>query len=262
MMENRPIGIFDSGIGGLSVLSEVRKALPKEGLIYLGDTARTPYGPKSAETIIKYSEEALDFLLCHNVKLVVIACNTVSSVAAGRLRDRFSHIIDVIRPAVYSAIKSTKSRKIGVIGTERTIKSFVYQRELKMADPEIEVFAKACPLFVPLVEEGWTEHSVTKQVAEEYLSELKGRIDTLILGCTHYPFLSKIISESVGGSVKLITSSSACAEAVLCFLKERDLLSEGDGRIELYTTDTPEKFIDIGCRLLDLEIEDVRRVVL
>ncbi|MEW6681261.1 MAG: glutamate racemase, partial [bacterium] len=189
---DKPIGIFDSGIGGVTVLKEIKKILPYEDIIYFGDIARSPYGSKSESLVVKYSNQALSFLLSQNVKLVVIACNTASSVAIPSLSQRFSYIIDVIEPAVSEAIKFGKT--IGVIGTRRTIASSIYQK--KIARKGLKVIAKACPLFVSLVEEGWCDrrkkkeerrkNEIAKMITEEYLKELKGEIDVLILGCTHF----------------------------------------------------------------------------
>lgn len=258
-MDSRPIGIFDSGVGGVSVLKEIRRLLPKEEIVYLGDIARTPYGTKSASLIKRYSEEAFNFLVKKDVKLVVVACNTASSVAIPLLSARFPDVIDVIEPAVRKAVLTTKSKKVGVIGTKRTIESGVYQKRLFQSDSEIKVFALSCPLFVPLVEEGWLCHPITREVAKEYLSPLKGKIDTLILGCTHYPFISEVIKK-VMGEVEIVTSSEATAEVCRQYLKEKDMLSLEGGRILFYTTDEPDCFIEIASSFLQIDIDQVERV--
>ena len=261
-MDSRPIGIFDSGIGGVSVLKEIQRLLPREDIVYLGDIARTPYGTKSASLIKRYSEEALNFLAKKDVKLVVVACNTASSVAIPQLKERFPDIIDVIEPAVTKAVRVTKSKKVGVIGTKRTIESGVYQKRLLESDPEIEVITAICPLFVPLVEEGWLSHSITRDVAREYLSPLKGEVDTLILGCTHYPFIFQIIKEVTGDEVEIVTSSEATASVCQQYLKEKNMLSHEGGRILFCTTDEPGCFIEIASSFLQIDIDRVERVEL
>ncbi len=260
-MDNRPIGIFDSGVGGISVLKEIKRLLPKEDVVYLGDIARTPYGTKSASLIKRYSDEALNFLIKKDVKLVVVACNTASSVAIPLLKERFPDIIDVIEPAVMKAVLTTKSKKVGVIGTKRTIESGLYQKALLESNSEIEVFAISCPIFVPLVEEGWLSHPITRDVAKEYLSPLKGKIDTLILGCTHYPFIFEVIKE-VMGTVEIVTSSEATALVCQQYLKEKNMLSGEGGRILFYTTDEPDCFIETASSFLQTDIDKVERVEL
>ncbi len=243
------------------MLKEIRRFLPREDIIYFGDTGRTPYGSKSESCVIKYSQEALSFLLKKDVKLVIVACNTISSVAISPLKQRFPNIIDVIEPIVEKATKLTKTKKIGVIGTKRTITSSVYQERIKKKDQEIEVFVKACPLFVPLVEEGWTDNSITKQICEKYLSEFIGKIDILILGCTHYPLLEKTIKEVIGDKVLLINSSLATVFAVEDFLKEKKLLNMNGGRTIFYTSDEPDDFKRMGSLFLQMSIyENVEKI--
>ncbi|WP_461829867.1 glutamate racemase [Aquifex sp.] len=225
------IGIFDSGVGGLTVLKAVRKHYPKVDIVYLGDTARVPYGTKSRETVIRYSLECAEFLREKGVELLVVACNTASSCALDILREKFDFpVFGVIEPGVREAVKRTKNRKVGVIGTTATIKSGAYQEFLKLLGNE--VVAKACPLFVPLVEEGILDGEIARKIVEYYLSELKSSgIDTLILGCTHYPLLKPVIKEFLG-EVEVIDSSEAVSQSLKEFIK-----NEGEGRTELFFTD-------------------------
>lgn len=257
-MNDSPIGIFDSGVGGLTVVAELIKELPLEDVIYFGDLARTPYGSKSKETVIKFSREITHFLIDQGVKLVVIACNTASSMALDTLEGEFDlPIIGVIKAGVKKALALSQRRKIGVIGTQATISSKSYYNSLKELDPEVVVVSQACPLFVPLVEEGWVEHRVTTLVAEEYLAPLKDNgIDTLILGCTHYPFLKPIIQRVLGDGVTLIDSAVEMARMTKEILKEQRLFCERNvgGRLRFYLSDTSMNFIELGQRLLGKEI--------
>ncbi|MCJ7554369.1 MAG: glutamate racemase, partial [Ignavibacteriaceae bacterium] len=216
MEKEKPIGVFDSGIGGLTVVKKILSTLPKESIVYFGDTARVPYGSKSNETVIEYSIQNTNFLLSKNVKAVVVACNTVSSIAIQELKNRYNvPVIGMIEPGASMAVNETKNGKIGVIGTRATVGNKAYSAAIKNISPEIEVFEKACPLFVPLAEEGWTHHKATYEIAEEYLKELRDlEIDTLVLGCTHYPILADIIQEVIGEKVKLIDSGIASSEIV------------------------------------------------
>jgi len=225
------IGIFDSGVGGLTVLKAIRKHYPRVDIVYLGDTARVPYGTKSKDTVIRYSLECAEFLKEKGIQLLVVACNTASSYALEVLRSKFDFpVFGVIEPGVQEAIKKTKNKKVGVIGTPATIKSEAYQKLLKRFGNE--VVAKACPLFVPLVEEGILEGEIARKVVEYYLSELKDSgIDTLILGCTHYPLLKPVIKEFLGG-VEVIDSSEAVSRSLKDFIKD-----EGEGKTELFFTD-------------------------
>ncbi len=191
MEKEKPIGVFDSGIGGLTVVKRIANTLPEEDIVYFGDTARVPYGSKSNSTVIEYSIQDARFLMNKNVKVIVAACNTASSIAIEQLRKNFDvPVIGMIEPGAQLAVKETKNKKIGVIGTRATISNKAYSKEIKRLDPQILVFEKACPLFVPLAEEGWIDHKATYEIAEEYLAELRDlKIDTLVLGCTHYPLL-------------------------------------------------------------------------
>ncbi|MGC8976500.1 MAG: glutamate racemase [Candidatus Ratteibacteria bacterium] len=238
-MKKNPIGIFDSGVGGLSVLKEIIKILPEENIVYFGDTARVPYGTKSKKIIIKYAEEDVEFLLKYKPKLIVIACHTVSSYASEYLKRKFKNIefIDVIKPSVEEAIKITNNKKIGVIGTTGTISSGKYQKLLKKNG--ISVYSKDCPLFVPLVEEGWFENEVTQKIVEIYLSDMKKNgIDTIILGCTHYPYLKNAIEKFFGENVKIIDASYKVAIEIKKFLERKNLKKQkGKGKIYLYFSD-------------------------
>lgn len=219
------IGIFDSGIGGLTVAKEILKQLPEYQIIYFGDTARTPYGNKSKETIIKYAFQDTEFLLKKGAKIIIVACNTASAVAADELKKQYPNIpiFEVITPAVAAATAATENKRIGVIGTRATINSHVYENKIKAASPkdDYKIFSRPCPLFVPLAEEGWIDKPVTKMIARKYLYPLKmEHIDTLILGCTHYPLLKNIIQIKIGKRVKLVDPAEQTAEQVKKFLSE------------------------------------------
>lgn len=224
---HQPIGIFDSGIGGLTVVREIQSILPNETLCYFGDTARVPYGTKSAETVIRYSEEICELLKTHHVKMIVAACNTASSVALHAIQKQFpGPVIGMVEPGVYGAVKATKTNRIGIIGTNSTIKSESYQTGLKQACPSAEIISQACPLFVPLAEEGWYQGREVLGIAEHYLKPMKDfGIDTLILGCTHYPLLQNIIQFVMGDEVTLISSALEAARSVQGLLQEKESLS-------------------------------------
>src|SRR3954465_12319365 len=211
-----PIGIFDSGVGGLTVARQIHRVLPHEDLIYLGDTARVPYGTKSPSTVVRFACEDTQFLLQQNVKAVVVACNTCSAWALPMLERKFKvPIFGVILPGVLAALEKTRSGRVGIIGTSATVRSKAYSNALLARSDSSEVFARACPLLVPLVEEGWINHPVTKTVLGEYLKPLlRERIDTLILGCTHYPILKRAIRKVTGGKVALVDSAETCAAYV------------------------------------------------
>jgi glutamate racemase len=264
MSDTRPIGIFDSGIGGLTVLRAIHELLPSESIVYLGDTARVPYGTKSRETIIRYSVNNARFLLNEGVKMVVVACNTASAYAledVTRLTD--NPVIGVVEAGVIAALREA-SGAIGVIGTEATIRSNKYPSEINRLQPGIKVFSKACPLFVALAEEGWTRNEVAHAVAKEYLEEFKGKIDALVLGCTHYPPLKGIIRLVLGENVRLIDSAEETARIVGERLDGLDMRSGGAqrGKITMAVTDSPERSLEVGRRLLgrDLEISGVTLV--
>jgi glutamate racemase len=257
------IGVFDSGIGGLTVLHKIIETLPNENTVYLGDTARAPYGTKSVETVRRYSFENAGFLLEKDVKLVIVACNTSTAIALMRLRDGLSiPVVGVIDPGVRGAIKSTRNKKIGVIGTEATIQSGAYTRALKESDPVIEVYSRACPLFVPLVEEGWTDNEVAEMTVKAYLGSLKqSGIDTLILGCTHYPLLKKAIHNFMGNGVRLVDSAEETAKEVESVLKKGALIRKsGKGVHSFFVTDAPDRFIKVGRRFLGEKVESAVRI--
>ncbi|MFH1563038.1 MAG: glutamate racemase [Nitrospirota bacterium] len=263
-MKELPIGIFDSGVGGLTVAAEVMKTLPAEDIIYFGDIARTPYGSKSQDTVKRFSIEIADFLIKQQVKMIVVACNTASSLALGALKERFSlPIIGVIEAGVLKAIKSTKSKQIGVIGTQATISSNAYAEAIKTVDSTISVLSQSCPLFVPLVEEGWLDNEVTKLIAKEYLTPLKeNQIDTLILGCTHYPFLKGIIQAIMGDEIVLVDSAVEVAEETKKVLSQNNLLRQQNPNpaYKFYVSDASSKFVELGKRLLGNEIRVVTQV--
>ena len=257
------IGVFDSGIGGLTVLHQIIETLPRENTIYLGDTARAPYGTKSVETVLRYSFENSQFLVDKDVKIVVVACNTSTAIALDRLQDTLTiPVVGVIEPGVRRAVKSTKNKRIGVIGTEATIQSGAYTRALKAADAKIEVYSRACPLFVPLVEEGWTDNAVVEMTVQAYLGSLKqSGIDTLILGCTHYPLLKKAIRKFIGGTVRLVDSAEETANEVEQVLKQATLgRKAGKGGHSFFVTDAPDRFIKVGRRFLGEKVESAVRI--
>jgi glutamate racemase len=267
------IGIFDSGIGGLTVLREIMKALPEEGTIYLGDTARVPYGTRSPETVLRYSLQAARFLAEKKVKLLVVACNTSSAIGLDALRSAWPdapfRVLGVIEPGVREALRITRTRRVGVIGTEATIRSGAYTQALKRIDPQVQVYTKACPLFVPLAEEGWQDSEVAALTAERYLSGFrKLDVDTLILGCTHYPVLKGVIGRTLGEGIRLIDSAEATAGVVCEMLKERGLLrpasarGAGDPERLFYVTDAHERFVKVGGRFLGQEMAGVITVEL
>ncbi|MCI0471653.1 MAG: glutamate racemase [Candidatus Aminicenantes bacterium] len=259
-MKNRAIGVFDSGIGGLTVYKALIEKLPHEKVIYLGDTARLPYGTKSAETIIKFSDGNALFLLTKSVKIIVVACNSASSYAIPFLQGKFDiPIIGVIEPGAEAAVKFSKT-KIGVIGTTATINSGAYEKSIVEKKPGVQVISKACPLFVPLVEEGWLDHEATRLISREYLLPLKEQgIDTLVLGCTHYPVLKKTIAEVIGDEIKLVDSALTTAEKVHSILKSLGWINDREktGNDEFFVTDSPERFKLVGEIFLNRKIEKV-----
>jgi glutamate racemase len=264
-IKERPIGIFDSGIGGLTVLKEVSTRLPRENIIYLGDTARVPYGVRSPETVMRYSFECTGFLLKQNIKLLVVACNTVSAICLREICKRVPiPVIGVIDPGARAAVSATKNKKIGIIGTETTIKSSAYSKAINAMAHDIEVYGFACPLFVPLVEEGWTDGVIARMVAERYLIDVIGKgADTLVLGCTHYPLLKDVIQE-VMGTVSLVDSAIETAVAVEQLLSKNGMLAQNE-TVEakrFFVTDSPEKFISVGERFLETKIEAIEKIQL
>lgn len=273
-MNESPIGVFDSGIGGLTVLKEIARLLPSENTIYLGDTARVPYGTKSKETVIRYSIEDANFLIRKGVKLIVVACNTASAFAISELQKSLKvPVIGVIEPGARKAALASKTKRIGIIGTEGTIKSNAYvnaitnlygggpatitehgekrlDRYFEIKSRDAVIFTKACPLFVSLAEEGWTDNDVARLTAEHYLIGLKKEnIDTLVLGCTHYPLLKKTIASMMGRDICLIDSAETTAEEVRPILQRNNLLNDSTRRPashSFFVTDSPERFIKVG----------------
>lgn len=264
MEKEKPIGVFDSGIGGLTVVKRIASSLPEENIVYFGDTARVPYGSKSNDTVIEYSLEDAKFLMQKNVKAIVVACNTASSVAIEVLKNAFDvPIIGMIEPGAQSAVFSTKNKRIGVIGTRATITNRAYSNKIKELNPEIEVYETACPLFVPLAEEGWINHKATYEIAEEYLKELREKeIDTLVLGCTHYPILAGVIQEVIGKKVQLVDSGIVAAEMIRKELDRTHLHtnSYAVGNQELYVSDIPTKFREVAELFLGKPVSDVHKV--
>jgi len=246
------IGIFDSGVGGLTVVKEIKRALPNVSIIYFGDTARLPYGNKSAQTIQKYSCEITEFLAEKGCRTIVIACNSASSVAAGFLREKFPglKIYDVVSSGAEAIVEATRSKKVGVIGTTATIASDVYRQKISQLDPKIEVFTKNCPLFVPLVEENWIGRSETKKIARVYLKELKlKKVDALLLGCTHYPLLEKVIAGVMGKRVKLVSSGCKLAEE----LRKKNIDGSKNGD-KYFVSDLTPHFMKLAGKILGKKI--------
>lgn len=264
-MEN-PIGIFDSGVGGLTVLKAIRRLLPNENLVYLGDTARVPYGNKSRENIVRYSIENTQFLLKRDIKLLVVACNTSTAMSLTILKDMFPiPIVGVIEPGAKRALEVTKSGRIGIIGTEATIRSGAYAKVIKEMRKDVVVFSKACPLFVPIVEEGLTKGKIAEEIVKHYLYSFKvNLIDTIILGCTHYPLLKSLIRRFFKGEVRVVDSASETARAVKMLLEKQDLLNTRavSGTNSFYVTDAADRFLKIGKTILGDSMDNVNLVSL
>lgn len=254
---NAPIGIFDSGVGGLTVAREIIKQLPNESIVYFGDTARVPYGSKSKDTIIRYSQQIVRFLKTKEVKAIVVACNTASAFALDTLEKELDiPIIGVVKPGAKTAVESTKNKKIGIIGTEGTIKSELYTEYIKSKDSEIEVVGTACPLFVPLVEEGMLDDDVTREMARRYLKDMKDKdIDSLILGCTHYPLLSDIVGKEMGDGVKLVNPAYETAVGLGAMLKKKGIEAEEGIKpfCEFYVSDAAVKFKNFANSIMPFE---------
>ncbi len=256
----RPIGIFDSGVGGLTVYKAIRSAFPEEDLLYFGDTARVPYGPKSPNTIVEYSVQNARFLFQKGIKILVVACNTSSAVAIPALKQISDiPIIGVIAPGAETAARSTVNKRVGIIGTEGTIRSEAYSQAIKQLLPDSEVFSRACPLFVSLAEEGWQDHDATRIIARKYLSCFQGfNIDTLVLGCTHYPLLRDVIQSEVGTNVALVDSAQAIASYLYQLLP-----SETDGqpgKDTFFVSDSEARFSRIATMILGYQVKQLKRV--
>ena len=258
----RPIGVFDSGIGGLTVVSALRTLLPNESIFYLGDTARVPYGGKSASTVQRYSLEIAAMLLEEKAKTVVVACNTASALALSELTESVPvTVTGVILPGAQAALAATRSGHVGVIGTRATIKSGAYERALQSLDAGIRVTARACPLLVPLIEEGWLEHPITDQIIMQYITPLLNeRIDTLVLGCTHYPLLRTAMARLLGDSITLVDSAQNCANAVRDLLIRENLRAPetNAGSLQVALTDPPDSFLRVAREALQLDVGEVQ----
>lgn len=258
-----PIGVFDSGIGGLTVVRALAARLPHEHIAYFGDTARVPYGVKSVETIAHYATQITTFLLDKQVKLLIVACNTMAAVASQAIRDLSPvPVLDVIDAGARAAVRATRSGRIGVIGTIATINSAAYTSAIHAHDAAVQVVPRACPLFVPLIEEGWLDHRVTRLTAEEYLIPLVQQdIDTLVLGCTHYPLLKPLLQEVVGGEVTLIDSADTVSEQAAALLASQALANPGTAvDYQYYVTDVPQRFQQVGERFLGRALAPVHVV--
>ncbi|MBQ7038027.1 MAG: glutamate racemase [Clostridia bacterium] len=265
-MDNRPIGVFDSGLGGLTVVRELLERLPHEDIVYFGDTGRVPYGSRSPEMVKHYAMQDCGLLLKQNVKYIIAACGTVSSVAGEVLKALPVPAMGVVEPTVEAALAATKTGRIGVIGTAVTVRSGSFEQAIKCARPDAQVFAQACPVLVTLVESGWVEENnpATEAVARQYLEPLMDhKIDTLILGCTHFPLLAPVISRILGESVTLINSGAATAAKCASLLQQRDMLSASDsmGSCQFFVSDQPYNFTRVAEMFLGRAVrEDVRRV--
>jgi len=261
-MSSKPIGVFDSGIGGLTVLKELLARLPGESYVYFGDTARVPYGTKSAETVLRFSRENVRLLLDRDVKMVVIACNTASAEALPLIRSEFDvPIVGVIDPGVRAAVAATLTGHIGVIGTAGTVRSGAYQQGILRLKPDADVVARACPLFVPLAEEGWTQGDIARAVAGEYLSVYDGvGIDAMVLGCTHYPLLKGVIGQVLGPEVTLVDSAIETAIEVERVLAEQGIAGGGGGEFHVVLSDTSPTFNHIAERFLGRAAPDIELV--
>ena len=265
-IKSAPIGVFDSGVGGLTVAREIMRHLPNENIVYFGDTARVPYGSKSKDNIIRYSRQIIHFLLTQDVKAIVIACNTASALALDVVKDEFQiPIIGVVEPGARAALAITETNKIGVIGTEATVRSAMYEKIIRDICPDVEVVAKACPLFVPLVEEGFKKHHVTDEIIDYYLESMKeSEIDALILGCTHYPLLRSKIREYVGDKITLVNPAYETAMDLKQVLEERGLSnpeSNGEhGSYSFYVSDAADKFKQFANSILPYDIEATKQI--
>lgn len=260
---NTPIGIFDSGLGGLTVARAIHEKLPQESLVYYGDTARVPYGAKSKETIVRFTRNAIDFLCAHEVKAIVIACNTASALALPLLSQEYDvPLIGVIQPGADAAVRATRNGHIGVIATSATIASNAYTHAIHEKKSDAIIYSHPCPLFVPLVEEGWIDHPATRIIIEDYLRTLRtARIDTLVLGCTHYPLLSTAISRYMGDAVTLVDSARTCADELSHYLTSHNLLAEsGEADEHVFVTDVTPRFEEIATRFFGRTVSVIKVV--
>ncbi len=263
-MDNRPIGVFDSGLGGLTVVKELIDELPNEDIIYFGDTARIPYGTRSKEIVAKYSSQCVQFLKTQNVKMVVVACNTVSSCCLDFLRTKFHiPIVGVIEPGAQAAVLATTNKKIGVIGTEGTISSKAYERAILKRAPDVSIYTKACSLFVSIVEEGWADTDVAYLTSKKYLDTMKlEKIDTLVLGCTHFPLLADVIGKTMGNGVTLIDPAEGTALMTKQILTKNNMLNslKSKGRYKFFVSDFGQKFEQIGSNFLGQNIVCAQKI--
>lgn len=261
MSNSAPIGVFDSGMGGLTVVREMISQLPNESIIYFGDTARVPYGPKSPDTVLRYSREITSFLRGEGVKALVVACNTATAHALPALREEFDiPVLGVIEPGARAAVAVTKSKRVGVIGTAGTIKSRAYEKEITKLLPDVELTAQACALFVPLVEEGWVDSEPTRAIARNYLAPfVSARVDTLVLGCTHYPLMKTVIGNVVGRDVRLIDSAHETARETGEVLRANGLENSASNgaRYRFIASDAPDTFLSLGELFLGSPIDRV-----
>ncbi len=263
--KSAPVGVFDSGVGGLTVAREIMRHLPNENIVYFGDTARVPYGSKSRDNIIRFSRQIIRFLETKEVKAIVIACNTASALALDVVREEIDiPIIGVVEPGARAALEITQTNKIGVIGTEATIRSAMYEKIIQGLKPEASVVGKACPLFVPLVEEGFAKHDVTKEIIDYYLSPLmKTDIDSLILGCTHYPLLRSRIREYVGDKITLVNPAYETAMDLKSLLESKDMVNADEqehGTYSFYVSDAADKFKQFANSILPYDIETTKQI--
>jgi glutamate racemase len=261
MSNDAPIGVFDSGIGGLTVVRELIRQLPNESIIYFGDTARVPYGPKSPDTVLRYSREIVSYLKGEGVKALVVACNTATAHALPALREEFDFpIIGVIGPGARAAVAATRKKKVGVIGTAGTIRSGAYVKAIRKLLPDVEVVTQACALFVPLIEEGWVDTEPTRAIARNYLAPMvTSEVDTLVLGCTHYPLMKTVIGNVVGRDVRLIDSAEETARETADRLDEKGIATdtENAAQYRFIASDAPDTFLALGQRFLGSAIDRV-----
>ena len=264
MPDSRPIGVFDSGLGGLTVAKAIKEKLPNENIVYLGDTARVPYGNKSTLLVTGYATQITNFLLGENAKLIVVACNTASALALPALQSEFLvPILGVIIPGSQAAVHATRNKHVGVIGTTATINSNAYTHALRGIESSIQITAQACPLFVPLVEEGWLNGPVPSEITASYLKSINvANVDTLILGCTHYPLLKPMIQDIVNDNTVLIDSAETVAEEVAIILIEKKMSADSSnkGLLKCFVTDSPIQFENIAKRFLGYSLNNVQTV--
>jgi glutamate racemase len=262
--DEKPVGIFDSGVGGLTVMKEIIQHLPDEHILYLGDTARVPYGTRSPETVLRYSFENAGFLISRGIKILIVACNTSSAVSLDLLREKFPvPVIGVVEPGARAAVERTRLKSVAVVGTETTIRTGSYERAIKAIDYSINVSGIACPLFVPLIEEGWLDGDVVSLTAEKYLSAIRRNgADALVLGCTHYPMIKDVIENIV--HIPLIDSAIETARELKRVLEQEDMLRKSSGNVvrEFFVTDSTEKFAQVGERFLGHKILNISKIEL